>query len=392
MESFVDNQKQKRQSEHPDSRTISSNKDVGKRWKGTMPKFEKITVEVLVKDEVFTKYLRSATIAPSKKGGAFVGNYEIAPDEFRKYGIVLPKGGMIIPDLESGELKRFLNSLQSLRREKELKEFGATNDIQFLDRLFSAEWWEEIWLFSPMTESDLEMIQKNWKANLDLVKTKIIQNSHVYSLVMGVEFSFHAIDPPKSLSGVQIGHLFSPRTGKFYFPTEESLRHIDAEYQEDLRKKRAKNLDSYRQMLADNPQNKVILRCLGEDGGYSVLDMNGRRYSFSSEEFSAKIVQRMKDKFFAFDCEIEAEIATMVADEIEPHVEKVSERWSVGIAEDDLSAAGLSGRGPFFGESGIAHFEELYLGSVKLDPLRKEYYKKMLRAKQSGIDVRPRKN
>lgn len=73
-----------------------------------MSKFVKITSEVVVADEPFAKYLWNGKITAAKKGGAFVGNYEVATDEFRKYGIVLPKGGMIVPDSEPDELKKEL--------------------------------------------------------------------------------------------------------------------------------------------------------------------------------------------------------------------------------------------------------------------------------------------
>lgn len=81
-----------------------------------MSKFEKITVEVLVAaDEALAGYLRKSTIVAAKKGGAFVGNYEVAPDNFRKYGIVLPKGGMIIPDVEPDNLRALVQQMRDTK-------------------------------------------------------------------------------------------------------------------------------------------------------------------------------------------------------------------------------------------------------------------------------------
>lgn len=77
-----------------------------------MPKFIKIDSKVVAADAKLAGYLRRASIAPAKKGGAFVGNYEVAPDELRKYGIVLPKGGMIIPDSESDELRGIMQEVR----------------------------------------------------------------------------------------------------------------------------------------------------------------------------------------------------------------------------------------------------------------------------------------
>lgn len=73
-----------------------------------MSKFAKITSDVVAADELFVRYFSNSKILAARKGGTFVGNYEMAPDAFRKYGIVLPKGGMIIPDMEPDELKNEL--------------------------------------------------------------------------------------------------------------------------------------------------------------------------------------------------------------------------------------------------------------------------------------------
>ncbi len=83
-----------------------------------MPKFEKITTDVIVANESFAKYLWGGSIAAAKKGGTFVGNYEIAPDEFRKFGIVLSKGGMIIPDAEPETLRKVLDEGRGILAER----------------------------------------------------------------------------------------------------------------------------------------------------------------------------------------------------------------------------------------------------------------------------------
>ncbi len=81
---------------------------LGGDGKDYMSKFVKISAAVLVADEPFAIYLWNGKVSPAKKGGTFVGNYEVAPDQFRKYGIILPKGGMIIPDAEPDVLKKQL--------------------------------------------------------------------------------------------------------------------------------------------------------------------------------------------------------------------------------------------------------------------------------------------
>lgn|GEM_PF-4154538 len=67
--------------------------------------FEKISESVLANNKPLADYLRWAEITPGKRGGSFVGNREVASDELKNWGIVLPKGGMIIPDSSPEELK-----------------------------------------------------------------------------------------------------------------------------------------------------------------------------------------------------------------------------------------------------------------------------------------------
>ena len=60
---------------------------------------KKITAEVLRTDAVLRAYLAHATFSRSRRGdGVFVSAPGIAPETLRAYGIVLPKGGMIIPN------------------------------------------------------------------------------------------------------------------------------------------------------------------------------------------------------------------------------------------------------------------------------------------------------
>lgn len=80
-----------------------------------MSRFIKISLEVLATDVGFAEYLRQSNIKSAKKGGTFVGNYEVALDEFSKYGIILPKGGMIIPDMEPDELREIVSEPERRR-------------------------------------------------------------------------------------------------------------------------------------------------------------------------------------------------------------------------------------------------------------------------------------
>ncbi|MDH4330679.1 MAG: hypothetical protein OEV93_03960 [Candidatus Moranbacteria bacterium] len=88
-----------------------------------MARFIEISVDVLVSDEELIAYIGYAKKLPSKDGkGTFIGNRAIASDSLRKYGIVLPRGGMIIPDIKPGELTEVVNYADSRKRELEEKE------------------------------------------------------------------------------------------------------------------------------------------------------------------------------------------------------------------------------------------------------------------------------
>ena len=79
--------------------------------------FKKITAAELAANETLRRYLTGASrLDSARKGGVFVGNRDIAPDSLRDFGIVLPKGGMILPD-ES--LEGVLAALREARQEVE---------------------------------------------------------------------------------------------------------------------------------------------------------------------------------------------------------------------------------------------------------------------------------
>ena len=84
-----------------------------------MAKFEMISMKVLVENEGLRHYLAGApAVTDAKKGGTFVGNRDIAPDSLRPFGIVLPKGGMILPQHKPEEVQGALKeALEEVRRE-----------------------------------------------------------------------------------------------------------------------------------------------------------------------------------------------------------------------------------------------------------------------------------
>lgn len=82
-----------------------------------MAKFKNIDAAEVALNEALREYLCNAgTIGSANRGGTFVGNRDIAPDALRAYGIVLPKGGMILPDQEPAEIQAVLDEWRSQER------------------------------------------------------------------------------------------------------------------------------------------------------------------------------------------------------------------------------------------------------------------------------------
>ena len=97
--------------------------------------FQKITVDTLVNNRSFFEYLKEAQIKKGNRGGTFVGNYEIAPSEFRKYGIILSKGGMILPQIEPEELRQLMMAEYNENKEID-EEIRLEKKEEFLAKVF----------------------------------------------------------------------------------------------------------------------------------------------------------------------------------------------------------------------------------------------------------------
>jgi hypothetical protein len=78
--------------------------------------FKKISIGVLVDNKPLADYLKWAEISPGKRGGSFVSNGKIAPRELGEWGIILPKGGMIVPNSSPEELKEARRQLHEESR------------------------------------------------------------------------------------------------------------------------------------------------------------------------------------------------------------------------------------------------------------------------------------
>ncbi|MEK7069074.1 MAG: hypothetical protein AAB947_01685 [Patescibacteria group bacterium] len=88
-------------------------------------KYTKIVPHIVANDLVLLAYLWQAKISAAQRGGTFVGRHGVAPDELKKYGIILPKGGMILPGAEPNEIIFALD----LEVEKKIAEFAQKLEI-----------------------------------------------------------------------------------------------------------------------------------------------------------------------------------------------------------------------------------------------------------------------
>lgn len=218
-----------------------------KKGGGSLSRID-ITVGVLVGDEKLAGYLRRSEIKPATRGGTFVGNREVAPDEFRKYGIVLPKGGMIIPDIEPDKLKEIIVEPDRLREEQDV------NDRRNAEKAYLGQVKE---ILSKSGVSDIQITAKDGKD-----WHRIGDSSwHKSFFVRGEEeiFSLHSEEEP--LRGLGDDKSFKPWQTCF-----SSLEKVELFLKEEAR------LIEARKFFVDRINRLIELSCglgqqgVGEDG------------------------------------------------------------------------------------------------------------------------------
>lgn len=213
-----------------------------------MSKFKQITLEVATADEKFAKYLRQADIKPAKKGGAFVGNYEVAPDEFRKYGIVLSKGGMIIPDSEPDRLREIVNEPER-RREAEDTENRRTAEEAYLSQVKE--------MLAKSGISDIQALVEDGRDHHNIVSTAW----HKSFLARGEEkiFGLHSEEEP--YRGLGDDRSYKPWRTSF-----AQLEKVEAFFQEEVRLAKPRKLFADRINQLIDTSYAVGQKVLGEDG------------------------------------------------------------------------------------------------------------------------------
>lgn len=213
-----------------------------------MSKFVSITREVVVADEKFAAYLRRADIKSAKKGGAFVGNYDVAPDEFRKYGIVLLKGGMIIPDAEPGKLREIVNEPERRREAEDIKTRRSAEEA-YLNQVKE--------LLAKSDISNIEIVVKDGR------KFHNISSSlwHKSFLARGEEtiFSLHSEDEP--YRGLSDDNSYKPWRTNF-----APLEKVEAFLREEARLAEPRKLFADRINRLIEMSHAVGQQTLGEDG------------------------------------------------------------------------------------------------------------------------------
>ena len=213
-----------------------------------MSKFVSITSEVVATDVTFADYLRRANIVTAKKGVAFVGNYEVALDEFRKYGIVLPKGGMIIPDAEPEKLREIVNEPERRREAEDIKGRRSAEEA-YLNQVKE--------MLARSDVSDIQVLVK------DGSKYHNIGSSpwHKSFLVRGEETVFDLHSEEEPYRGLGDDKSYKPWRTHF-----TALEKIENFLREETR------LTEPRKLFADRINRLVEMSCavgqqvLGEDG------------------------------------------------------------------------------------------------------------------------------
>lgn len=154
----------------------------------------KITAEILSHDAALLEYFARATFTASRRGdGVFVGNYEIAPEKLRAYGIVLPNGGMIIPNANPDELRAVVQEM----RDAELAEYRrAEAEAETVRNEAERQIAEARSRLIPQVLQAVDLLEKNagpgWK--LQALEYGKDESSHLYHVGRIREFeASHAV-------------------------------------------------------------------------------------------------------------------------------------------------------------------------------------------------------
>ncbi len=307
-----------------------------------MSKFIKISVEAIALDRELAEYLGSAEIKAAKRSGAFIGTRRVALNEFRKYGIVLPKGGMIIPDAEPTKLKAAIKEAAETVRRSEVQaaqeEFKKRNDVSFLRRLFATKLWKEgqVSLFSPMSEREVKKTQ-NILAEYGetdpnhfnfVIGMRMLPGWDVSRLVKR-EAGDYLLGDAGLVADKEVGYLLLNKAFRFYPLTEESLWQMKDDYKEASRRERVMNFGSYRRMLKADPRNAAVKK-LYYTGPTTALEMFGVSYGFTNQSIADKVWQRLRERFFVFASDSEAELAALIASGEPIVMREYEESWTEG--------------------------------------------------------------
>ncbi len=210
--------------------------------------FAKITVDVLFQNARLAEYLRRADIKQARNGGTFVGNHNVALDEFRKYGIVLPKGGMIIPGAEPDDLKEIVQEPERRREAEDIKSRRNAEEA-YLNQVKEA--------IAKSGISDIEILVKDGREYHNIGSS----SWHKSFFVRGEEevFTLHSEEEP--YRGLDDDKSYKPWRTSF-----TSLEKIELFLREEAR------LAEPRKLLADRinrlieKSHAIGQQALGEDG------------------------------------------------------------------------------------------------------------------------------
>lgn len=177
-----------------------------------------------------------------------MGNYDVAPDEFRKYGIVLPKGGMIIPDVEPEKLREIVNEPERLREAQDIKNRRGAEEA-YLNQVKE--------MLAKSEISDIQIVVKDGRKLHSLGYALW----HKSFLARGEEtvFDLHSEDEP--YRGLDDDKSYKPWRTSF-----ASLEKVDTFLQEEGRLAKPRKLLAGRINRLVGMSHAVGQQVLGEDG------------------------------------------------------------------------------------------------------------------------------
>lgn len=203
--------------------------------------YHKISVGVLLDNKKLLHYLKNSNIKRSNRGGAFVSSGCIAPSEFASYGVVLPRGGMIIDTLLPDSLERIVRQaadgdtlLEIEGRKKHLGtalgNFYSNNDPCVMDLFIASRAWRDGTLtFHPfLSGRDRDRREAVLRRHI-FDKTGTFDGYDMLHVQYLIEQRLEPelLRPQMLASRIKIGLVFCKRVKRFFDFSDQGLKLLE---------------------------------------------------------------------------------------------------------------------------------------------------------------------